>query len=82
MSGSGLNNKYNWVFYAEWISTFVLIIGVVLTSYNIYPMNIYWSLAGNIGWGLVAYSWRKWSLLIIQFILSVIYCAGIYSQWK
>ena len=74
-------NKYNWVFYAEWLSTFILIVGVILTSINWYPYNIYWSLAGNIGWSIIGYVWKKWSLLIIQLILSAIYCAGLYSYW-
>jgi hypothetical protein len=67
----------NWVFWAEWISTAVLICGCILTAFNIYPLNIYLSLAGNFGWAIVAVEWRKWSLLVIQGVVSIIYIAGV-----
>ena len=42
--------EQTWEFWLEWISTLILIAGVVLTSFNIYPLNIWLSLAGNAGW--------------------------------
>lgn len=75
------NTKYGWVWWAEWISTAILIIGCVLTALNIYPANLYWSLAGNFGWAIVGTVWRKWSLLVIQAVVSVIYIAGVYNSW-
>lgn len=68
-----------WEFWFEWISTAVLIVGVALTSYNIYPMNLWWCLAGNAGWMALGYIWRKWSLFIVELIIVVIYVDGIYS---
>ena len=43
----------------EWLATFVLIIGVYLTAVNIYPMNIYFSLAGNFMWMVLGFMWKK-----------------------
>lgn len=74
-----VDKKYDWVFWMEWLSTVVLMIGVIYTSLNIYPTNVYWSLAGNCGWAIVAIAWRKWSLFVIQFILSAIYIVGLYT---
>jgi hypothetical protein len=76
-----VEHKYNWVFWAEWASTVILMIGVIYTSLNIYPTNIYWSLAGNLGWGIVAIAWKKWSLFTIQIILTAIYIVGLYTYY-
>jgi len=61
----------------EWLATFILIIGVALTAYNIYPMNIYLGFFGNMLWAIIAICWRKWSLLTVQVIITVLYIAGI-----
>lgn len=72
-----MGNKYNWIFWMEWLSTAVLIYGCVMNAFNIYPLNIYLCLLGNFGWAVVAWQWRKWSLLVIQGVVSVIYIFGI-----
>ena len=64
-------------FIIEWLSTGILIIGVTLTAYNIYPINVWISLLGNLGWFIVAILWRKWSLGIVQIVLTIIYIAGL-----
>jgi len=69
--------KINWGFWLEWSSTAVLTIGVALTAWNIYPLNVYFSLAGNVGWILIGIMWRKWSLIVVQIILTAIYIAGL-----
>ena len=70
-------SKYDLVWFLEWISTTVLLIGCALNAMNVYPANIYWCLAGNFGWAVVAIIWRKWSLIVIQMTVTVIYVAGI-----
>jgi len=65
----------------EWLATVVLIIGVALTSWNIYPANIYVSGTGNILWFVVACHWRKWSLITIQIIVTGIYAVGLWKYW-
>lgn len=67
-------------FVLEWTATVLLIVGVALTSWNIYPLNIYVSLAGNFAWLLVALLWRKWSLITIQFVIILIYIAGVIKE--
>lgn len=69
-----------WIFWLEWVSTLVLVIGVVLTSFNIYPLNLVFSLLGNVGWAVVSVAWRKWSLLVIQSIVTVIYIIGLITK--
>ena len=73
--------KQSQEFYFEWLCTVVLIIGVALTSYNVYPANIYFSLIGNLGWFVLGILWRKWSLIAVQFIVTAIYIAGLINSW-
>lgn len=67
-------------FYLEWVSTFVLLVGVALTSFNVYPLNLYVSIAGNIGWMIVAFMWRKWSIITVQVVIVIIYVAGMINK--
>jgi len=61
----------------EWAATAVLIVGVALTAWNIYPLNIWFSLAGNAMWAVLGFMWRKWSLITIQTLVTIIYVAGL-----
>ena len=67
-------------FVLEWTSTVLVIIGACLTAWNIYPLNIMFQFVGNIGWFAVGYMWRKWSLMTIQAVISVIYIVGLISN--
>lgn len=63
-------------FWLEWTATVVLIASVALTSFNIYPANVFIGLVGNLGWLAVALVWRKWSLLVVQTVITVLYVSG------
>jgi hypothetical protein len=67
-----------WIF-IECIATITLIAGVALTSWNVYPANIYISALGNFLWLLIALHWKKWSLITIQFFVILIYAAGVFK---
>ena len=65
-----------WIF-TEWAATITLIIGVALTSFNIYPANIYMSALGNFLWLLMALHWKKLSLITIQAFIMLLYIGGM-----
>lgn len=71
--------EQSWQFWFEWLCTVVLIVGVALTSYNVYPLNIWLCFLGNFGWMILGYMWRKWSLFIVELLIVIIYIAGIYN---
>lgn len=65
----------------EWLATGLVIVSSLLTSYNVYPLNVAVCIVGNFAWIILGYIWRKWSLVVLQAIITVIYVAGlIYSQ--
>lgn len=66
-------------FVLEWAITVILIVGVALTSFNIFPLNLWISLVGNIGWLYLGWVWRKWSLLVVQLVITAIYIIGLIS---
>ena len=63
----------------EWSATTCFLISVALTSLDIYPLNLYISLITNLLWLLVGIIWRKWSLIIVEAVVCVIYAAGIFK---
>jgi hypothetical protein len=65
-------NKY-WSMVFEWSITVILIIGAILTSLNVYPLNIWFLFVSNLGWAIQAMLWSKYSLLIVQTTITVIY---------
>jgi hypothetical protein len=65
-----------WIF-IEVLATITLILGVALTSFNIYPLNIYISFIGNFLWLLMGWYWKKVSLFLIEAFLIIIYIIGI-----
>ena len=68
-------------FILEWGITITLIVGVALTSFNIFPLNLWVSMIGNIGWLYLGYIWRKWSLFIVQLVITAIYFIGLLNLY-
>jgi len=73
--------KINWEWIAEWGSTLLLLIGVALTAFNIFPLNLWVCLAANFGWAIVGIVWRKWSLLLVQAVVTAIYIVGLVNHY-
>jgi hypothetical protein len=69
-------NKF-WETYVEWIATGVFLISVALTSFNIFPLNLYVSLLTNLLWLVVGIVWKKASLIIVEAVVCIVYLIGI-----
>ena len=41
--------------YIKWISTFLVLVGILLTNLNIYPLNIYFHGFGVVGWTIAGF---------------------------
>ena len=65
----------------EWAATVCFLISVVLTSLDIFPVNLYVSLATNLLWLWVGFIWRKWSLITVEAVVCVMYAVGIFRYW-
>ena len=69
---------FNLNFYLKWSACVVTLIGAVLTSLRIDPMNIYLLNCGAILYFVWGYRIREWNLIVINAGFIVIYAVGIY----
>ncbi len=63
--------------YLKWASSFVLIIGMMFTANNIYPLNLIFHIIGLMGWVTVSFMWNDRALIVINTIGLVIYINGM-----
>jgi len=72
----------------KWIGTILCLIGIALTSVNIYPLNIFLSLIGSGIWTLAGIYQRDMPLILVEaaavamyFFGVVLYIANELSKW-
>lgn len=72
-----MNQNDSFLWFIKWTSSIILIIGMILTAYNIYPYNLFYHVVGLAGWLLVAILWKDRSLIMLNTVALVIYANGI-----
>ena len=65
----------------KWSSSIVLTLGIVLTSYNIYPLNLYVQVVGVFGWLLTGILTMDNPLVFINAVGFVVLISGIVYSW-
>ena len=73
--------KYDLSWYIKWTSSFFLIIAMMMTSANIFPINLYVALVGMIGWLIVGVLWHDRALIVLNAVSVGIYGIGIMNSW-
>ncbi len=63
----------------RWSGTILCLIGIALTSLNIYPLNLLFGLVGSFLWTVQGYLYRDNALLLVELVAVLIYLAGIVS---
>ena len=61
----------------KWISSIIIIISMILTAANIYPVNIFLALPGTLGWIYVSFMWKDKAMISMNFVALTIYLLGI-----
>ena len=72
-------HTFDW--YVKWIASVVLVVGVILTSNNIYPLNLMVHAVGMFGWFIVAIIWNDRALLVINAVSLVLLLNGLVSYY-
>lgn len=67
--------------YIKWISSLILIVGMLCTANNIYPINLYFHIIGLAGWFVVAMIWNDRALIIINAIGLAIFANGLLQYY-
>ena len=63
--------------YLKWVSSVILLLGMILTAQNIYPINLFVNIIGIFGWLIVSMIWNDRALIIINAVGISIYANGI-----
>ena len=64
--------------YIKWTSSFIILIGMVLTSITgLEPYNLMFHFVGVLGWGIVGMLWHDRALIFINSIAMFIFAVGI-----
>jgi hypothetical protein len=63
----------------KWVATCLCLVGIALTSYNIYPMNIVLSAGGSAMWAWAGWKQRDNPLLIVEVVAVFFYISGMIS---
>ena len=67
--------------YIKWIASVFLIAGVILTSNNIYPLNLFFHAVGMFGWFIVSILWNDRALLVINAVSLAILINGLVAHY-
>lgn len=61
----------------KWFGTTLCLIGIALTSFNIYPLNIVFGLVGSGMWAAAGYAQDDTPLLLVELVATLMYAAGL-----
>ena len=63
----------------KWFGTALCLIGIALTSFNVYPLNILFGLVGSALWTYAGVLQRDIPLILVEAVAVALYFAGIIS---
>jgi hypothetical protein len=67
--------------YIKWIASFMLMIAVCFRAADVNHMfDLYFSLAGTVGWLIVGFLWHDRALIFLNAILSTVLLTGIIKE--
>ena len=73
--------RYDLSWYIKWTGSIFLIIAMMMTSANIFPMNLYVALVGMVAWLVVGILWHDRALIVLNAVSVGIYGIGIMNSW-
>ena len=62
----------------KWISTIFVLVGILLTNLNIYPLNIYLHGVGVIGWTIAGFIYKDKAILTNFGLQIPIFALGVF----
>lgn len=61
----------------KWAGTILCLAGIGLTSFNIYPLNIFLSLIGSALWTVAGWIQRDTPLVLVEAVAVAFYVMGV-----
>ena len=71
----------NTISLVKWSSTIMALGCATMSSFDIYPINVWLGFLAGVGWSWVGWIWREWSLVAINFGLTLIYGMGVLGSF-
>lgn len=68
---------YNNMSGIKWGGTVLCLIGIGLTSFNVYPLNILFGLVGSSLWTYAGILQRDLPLILVEIVAVILYFAGV-----
>ena len=65
----------------KWFGSILLLIGLCFTSFNIFPLNLYFMLIGSGVWVMVGYIWKDGSIILLNVVGFIITIVGLINHW-
>lgn len=61
----------------KWTGTILCLLGIGLTSWNVYPINLWFGFIGSACWTYAGIVARDWPLILVEGIAVAVYLLGI-----
>lgn len=61
----------------KWVGTVLCLIGIGLTSFNIYPANLFFGLIGSALWTLAGFLQQDAPLVLVEAVAVLMYVMGV-----
>ena len=73
--------RYDLSWYIKWFSSITLIIAMMFTAVEMFPINLFIANIGFIGWLVVGMLWHDRALIVLSSISLAIYTLGIFNYY-
>ena len=73
--------RYDLSWYIKWVSSIVILVGMVLTSSSLEPWNMWTHLVGVSGWLVVGMLWHDRALILLNSVAIFIFASGIVNYY-
>jgi len=61
----------------KWIATILCLIGIALTSLNVYPLNLWFGFIGSALWAYAGLRVKDMALFIVEIVAVLMYVGGL-----
>jgi hypothetical protein len=61
----------------KWSGTVLCLVGIALTSLNIFPLNLYFGFTGSLLWTVAGIRQKDYALVVVEFVAVLMYFYGI-----
>jgi hypothetical protein len=61
----------------KWAGTVLCLVGIALTSFNVYPLNVFLSLVGSALWTIAGILQKDMPLILVEAVAVILYLSGV-----